>query len=275
MKASWGRRLAECLALVALWVAIGLAARLDANAYLLAGIPLAVLFQRFVARAPLRAVWVRNAPPMTLDARFVGAALLLAIVPSIELVRVSRAHQWIAAGWCVASLGGAVGASYALRNFRRTMLKDLALCVLLAAGPFVALLVLGLVARVAFEHEKPPSVVGALKSIAWWLALYLPVTFAVEEVVFRGVLDARAWDPADGKARGWVVALVFSATWGLWHLPVVLGGKVPLALVVVSLVIVHTMVGVPLTIFWRRTGNLFVPAFAHALADAIRNGLTP
>jgi membrane protease YdiL (CAAX protease family) len=31
------------------------------------------------------------------------------------------------------------------------------------------------------------------------------------------------------------------------------------------------MVGIPLSLFWRRSGNLFVPAAVHALIDAVRN----
>jgi membrane protease YdiL (CAAX protease family) len=39
------------------------------------------------------------------------------------------------------------------------------------------------------------------------------------------------------------------------------------------IVVIHTLVGVPLAFFWRRSGNLAVPAFTHALIDAVRNAL--
>jgi hypothetical protein len=35
----------------------------------------------------------------------------------------------------------------------------------------------------------------------------------------------------------------------------------------------HSLVGVPLSLFWRRSGNLAVPAFAHAWIDALRDSL--
>jgi membrane protease YdiL (CAAX protease family) len=39
------------------------------------------------------------------------------------------------------------------------------------------------------------------------------------------------------------------------------------------LVVFHVATGVPLTIGWRRSGNLAVPGIAHALIDAVRNAL--
>jgi hypothetical protein len=42
---------------------------------------------------------------------------------------------------------------------------------------------------------------------------------------------------------------------------------------VLALVAVHSLIGVPLAIFWRESGNLAVPAFTHALIDGVRNAL--
>jgi membrane protease YdiL (CAAX protease family) len=41
----------------------------------------------------------------------------------------------------------------------------------------------------------------------------------------------------------------------------------------ISLVVAHSIIGVPLSLAWRRTGNMAVPGFAHALIDAGRDGL--
>lgn len=60
-----------------------------------------------------------------------------------------------------------------------------------------------------------------------------------------------------------------SALWGLWHLPVSHG--LPLPLQVVELVGVHVVLGVPLSLAWRRSRNLAGPALAHAVNDAVRN----
>jgi membrane protease YdiL (CAAX protease family) len=60
-----------------------------------------------------------------------------------------------------------------------------------------------------------------------------------------------------------------SALWGLWHLPVTSG--FPLPLMVAELVVVHVLLGVGLSLAWRRTRNLGGPALAHAVIDAVRN----
>jgi membrane protease YdiL (CAAX protease family) len=67
-------------------------------------------------------------------------------------------------------------------------------------------------------------------------------------------------------------AFFVSALWGLWHVPLAIGQK-PLPLFVVGLIGVHCAVGVPLSLCWRRSGNLFVTCATHALIDAVRNAL--
>ena len=39
------------------------------------------------------------------------------------------------------------------------------------------------------------------------------------------------------------------------------------------LVAVHTALGYVLVTSWRRTGNLAAPGIAHAVSDALRNGV--
>jgi hypothetical protein len=112
---------------------------------------------------------------MILDARLIVVAVLLAIVPTTrrELTSGSRSAgawrpwpgPWARPTRCGASAGRCSG------------LKDLAVCTPLAAGPFVALLALRVVAHVIPEHGKPPSPVAVVKSIAWCLALHLPGAF--------------------------------------------------------------------------------------------------
>jgi hypothetical protein len=44
--------------------------------------------------------------------------------------------------------------------------------------------------------------------------------------------------------------------------------------VVASVAVVqHSIIGIPLAIYWRKSGNLAVPAFTHALIDGVRDGL--
>jgi len=100
--------------------------------------------------------------------------------------------------------------------------------------------------------------------------LYFPVCFALEEVSFRGALDAHLH--RRGARLGLTSALLGSLLWGLWHLPALpAGSRGPDA--AVALMMVHSLIGVPLAIYWRQSGNLAVPAFTHAMIDAVRNAL--
>ena len=111
------------------------------------------------------------------------------------------------------------------------------------------------------------SVAAALAAVAKYTALYFPATFLSEEVAFRGALDSHVHH--DGERGDWRSAVLVSALWGLWHLPV--SHSLPLPLQVVELVGVHVVLGVPLSLAWRRSRNLAGPALAHAVNDAVRN----
>jgi len=52
---------------VAVYVALGFIFRPNANAYLLLGMPITVLFQLCVARRPLRELWLREGQPFRFD----------------------------------------------------------------------------------------------------------------------------------------------------------------------------------------------------------------
>jgi len=47
----------------------------------------------------------------------------------------------------------------------------------------------------------------------------------------------------------------------------------PLLALLPQLLVVHCVIGVPFSIYWRRSGNLFVTGSTHALIDAVRNVL--
>ena len=121
------------------------------------------------------------------------------------------------------------------------------------------------------QCTSPPGTslpaLAALGALAKYTALYYPATFALEEVAFRGAIDAHVHH--DGDARGWQSASLVSALWGLWHLPVSAG--LPLPWMLLELVVVHVALGVWLSFAWRRTRNLGGPALAHAVNDAVRN----
>ena len=153
--------------------------------------------------------------------------------------------------------------AYALRSTSvRAMLRSAALPT--AVGVVGNVLVVG---GVQLATGTSIDLVAMLGSVLKWLAIYFPATFVIEEVAFRGALDAHVHHPGEG--RGWRSALFVSALWGFWHLPVADG----MPFLVLTLVAWHCLVGVPLSFAWRRSGNLSGPAFAHSAIDAVRNGL--
>ncbi len=265
--ASRARRAFEVTVAVAIWIALGISLHLDVRTYLLLGIPLTAAFQWGVRRNSLRALWVRDAVPFRLDAMGWMIAAFLAIVPMYRLVTDFHAKAPGATkAFDVAALAGAFAVAYSLRNLRRAATRPLLLCLLIAGGIGIAIMFAsGLGAGFAQRNLWQRLAIG-LGS----LLMFVPVSFVLEEVSFRGAFDAHIHHPAESK--GIASALFVSALWGLWHLPVVLG-QAPLVALVPQLLVVHCAIGVPLSIFWRQSGNLFVTGSTHALIDAVRNAL--
>jgi hypothetical protein len=265
--ASRVRRFIEVSAVVGFWIALGIVFHLSADSYLLLGIPLTAAFQWGVRRQPLRALWLREAVPFRLGATGWAMAVALAVYPCYRLGR--NLHAGVASpqtAWYFAATAGAFAAAYALRNFHRATWRALLLC-LATAGVIGILLMVFNAVVLGVGHRGFAGRVG--EGVAS-LLLYLPVVFMLEEVSFRGAFDAHVHHP--GESHEYLTAFVVSSLWGMWHLPLVLGQK-PLPVLIVGLMGVHCAVGVPLSIYWRRSGNLFVPGSTHALVDAVRNAL--
>jgi membrane protease YdiL (CAAX protease family) len=83
-------------------------------------------------------------------------------------------------------------------------------------------------------------------------------------------LDSHIHHP--GESKRILTAIYTSALWGLWHYPLVTQAPALLSLVL-QLLAVQILVGVPLSIWWRKSGNLFVTGLTHALLDTVRNVL--
>lgn len=87
--------------------------------------------------------------------------------------------------------------------------------------------------------------------------------------LLSGALDSYIHHPEE--ETGWASAAFVSALWGLWHFPLYVreeGWKV-----LPMLLFVQLAVGVPLSCWWRKSGNLTVTGTIHALMDAVRNAL--
>jgi membrane protease YdiL (CAAX protease family) len=262
--ASRVRRLAEVTGFVAAWMALGLTFRLESNAYLLLGIPLTIVFQLVVRRAPIRALWVRAGPHFRLGALGLVIAAVLAVVPGYLLVTATReGAPRVVLGVLLAAMGGAVAAAYAFQSFRRSTGWALLMC--LATAGLIAVVLMRFGVAGAAAPPRPP--LAMLEIGIRSFLLYLPIVFVLEEVAFRGALDAHVHHP--GEPRGILSAIAVSALWGIWHYPI----APPAAALqtIGQLLLLHVPVGVFLSLYWRRSGNLVVPGATHAFMDSVRN----
>jgi membrane protease YdiL (CAAX protease family) len=276
-RVSW-TRIVRTVGFVAVWMTIGFAMRasriswLDTNAYLVVGVPLTALWQVLVRRRSLLALWVEGAPrlPRRRVALGVGIGVVASVFPSIKLVQSVHEHAPSAAAWSACAIVGAFGLGYAAVAMRRKDVRPLLGSFATSGAIGVAIMVLALVAQVLVQHKATPEPRHALMVGLRSFALYFPVCFTLEEVSFRGLLDA---DVNDGRRlEGTLTAIMSTWLWGLWHLPT-LPATISLPGAILSVTIVHLIVGVPLVLWYRRSGNLLVPAITHAFIDAMRNAL--
>ena len=144
----------------------------------------------------------------------------------------------------MAAVAGALGAAYALRNFHRATMRDLLLCLATAGACGVLLMILAAVIGGSGYHTLAHRLAVGVAS----LLLYVPVTFPLAEVTFRGAFDAHVHHP--GESHEYLSAFLVSSLLG-----------------------VHCAIGVPLSLCGKRSGNLFVTGAAHALVDAVRNAI--
>jgi membrane protease YdiL (CAAX protease family) len=257
-------------------MAIGWLFHLDANSYLVAGVPLVVLFQLFVRKKPLATLWVRDAARFRLGVFGIMLALGLAILPAVRLIQTSGSASLQSHPpeilWYVCCIIGAFGAAFGFSHFTKQTWKELGFCLLTAGVIGCGTMLLNAFASWALMHK--PLVftwARAVKGVHDFL-LYVPVCFVLEEVAFRGAIDAYVFQPGDKGP--WWTAFFVSTLWGWWHLPIAGSrGIVQLMTLIVLLPCIHIAVGVFLSLGWRRSGNLAVPAIVHAFIDAVRNML--
>jgi membrane protease YdiL (CAAX protease family) len=263
---TFSRRAAEGTVFIGLWIALGIISRLGANQYLLVGVPLTICFQLLVRKQPIRALWVREAPRFSLDKPGWRWALVLAVIPARVVLMGLIEGNFIFAAWGICAVIGAVASAYAIRKFDRSTIQSLLLCAISAGAVGIVYM-----AGVASLGHSKAFVSPVTRIETFWGSLfeYFPVSFVLEEVSFRGALDTHLHHPED--PHPWISAILVSALWGIWHFPIYPGVN-PFRDVAI-LIAVHCAIGIPMSFFWRRSGNLAVPAFSHALIDAVRNAL--
>lgn len=258
------RRLLEAAIFVAIWVAAGELLDMNPNTYLVVGIPYVALFQLFVARRPIHALWVRDGAPVERRTITLVVAVALMVVPVVVLVvDLSNDSGLPSILWNIAAVAGALPAAYALGLFSRQTLRYLGLC-LITAGPIGIFWLVGvdLLDDLFFHRSSDEPSFDALV-LGEYLFLYFPVLFLVEEVAFRGALDSHVQDAEE--RYGFLTAVYVSVLWGLWHIPVRQDEPI------LALVLVMGTTGIFLSIFWRRSGNLAVSGGTHAFVDSVRN----
>jgi hypothetical protein len=216
---SRARRLAEAIAFVGLWIALGYALRLDGNAYLILGIPLTVVFQVLVRRGRLEDLWVQGGRPFGrsfVPALTAGAALAAALL-FVTPVGSLGPGLW-------AAIVGAFGAVYALRQANAGTARDALGCVAIVAVIGIAIEASSAIGRGLSDRSPAERLaVGAL-----YLPLQFAIMFLLEEVSFRGAIDSHVH--RGGESMGLFSAGAVSGMWGLWHLPLVAELSVVVAL---------------------------------------------
>ena len=275
----------EVLAFVGVWIVAGLLLDMSPYTYLLLGIPLTAGFQLFVRKRPIKDLWVRGGPGLSLrgvSLKLAILAILLAIAPFVNLViNVVSGQGLDTILYALAAIVGAGAAAYALGQFRRETWRYLVLClatagllgVLLFAAPVVADWYKASTALPTGGRLGPTALDG-IKS----MLLLIPVVFVMEEVAFRGAIDSHVRHPGESHGIGATIygiasAIMVSILWGIWHYPVTPLPGVSVFEHVYLVAHFEVVVGPFLSLFWRRSGNLMVPGFAHATMDSVRNAL--
>ena len=267
------------MALVGIWMAIGWLFHLDGNGYLVVGVPLVVVFQLLVRKKPLVALWIRDAECFRLNAWGIVLGLGLAVLPAVRLIQTFGLASWLShlpeILWFVCCIIGAFGAAFGFCQFTKETWKELRFCAGTAGTIGGLTMLFAFLSRLAVSHMHNVPVTFTRANVLTGFQsflLYVPVCFVLEEVVFRGAIDSHVFQPGD-KGR-WGTAFFVSTLWGWWHLPIVdAKGILPLIKLIVLLPCIHIAVGVFLSLSWRRSGNLAVPATVHAFIDAVRNML--
>lgn len=262
---------------VAAWIAIGLAGHFSPDAYVLVGMPLMLAFQRWVAGKPLRAAWVFDGTRLRWGWPTWLAGLAIAAGPGWLLLSQLRStpddpSMPVHVLWCLAAMGGAfVGAA--------TLRAQHGASVLRATSLIVAVFItgaMGMIANKVTIHAGGfalPSV-GVSAGHALTVALtFFGISFVTEEVTFRGMLDPYLREAARGPVQEVVSAMVGSALWGIWHLPVIAATATPDPRVIMYAVVFHAGLGVGLCLIARMVGTLAPTSIVHALTDTLRESI--
>jgi len=108
MGSSQGARIGVATLVVAFYVAFGWLLRLDPNSYLLVGVPLLLVFQRFLARRPLTELWLKRYSGNFLTWKGVLLAVPFLVYPLWRLCVDWHLGLWPVRLWEVAAVAGTI-----------------------------------------------------------------------------------------------------------------------------------------------------------------------
>jgi membrane protease YdiL (CAAX protease family) len=227
-------------------------------------------------KKPLVTLWIRDAARFRLNAGGIILAFGFAVLPAVRFIQTAGSASWPSHVpeilWYVCCIIGAFGAAFAFCQFTKQTWKDLGFCLLTAGVIGCLTMFLHALAVWGVQHKPPTLNWGRVAYGIGSFVLYVPVCFVLEEVVFRGALDSHVFQHGD-QGQWWTATFV-STLWGWWHLPIAgATGLQQLITYILVLPCIHIAVGVFLSLSWRRSGNLAVPATVHAFIDAVRNML--
>ncbi|MGP8216327.1 MAG: CPBP family intramembrane glutamic endopeptidase [Bacteroidia bacterium] len=255
---------------MAIWIVLK-PLKLNANIYLFIGIPLTLIFQIFIRKQPIQTLWVREYSKFKLSkwGMLIAAAFIILPVKIIIQMILHNKIDVITILYMVIVILGTIGLAYSISHFTKSTMRFLFLCIVTAGILGIGFFIATTIAQSINLHKTiQPNFKAGIKS----LLIYFPACFIIEEVVFRGLLDSHVYHP--GQKKGIWSAIFISALWGLWHIPVApVNGIGNLLIQTAVLIGVHTVIGVPLSIFWRKSGNIVVTCFTHSFIDAVRNTL--
>jgi hypothetical protein len=275
--AAMRQRIVVASLFVLAWVVIGRLARLGPNAYLLVGIPLTVLFQRYVHKKPIWRAWVTTGLRPQPDLAGWACGLALALLPVACLLLpawtpFASAGQIDKALWLVAASIGGLAAGLVVRRQPAAAWRRSAPYAVMALS--CGVLIFSVAGWQAGHLGTLLHARGDVATLLGTSVLYFDVNFVVEEVTFRGVLDPYLLGNERGQAAPYVSAVAGSALWGLWHLPLLMAGGLADGVTVLRVVLTHASFGVVLCFAVRSAGTLVPGALAHAISDAYRNLLS-
>lgn len=271
MPLDFSRRVIVVTAFVAAWTGATWSAHLGANWHLLLGIPAMIGFQLFVAQKPILDLWYVGGTRRLRVAAIV-VALAAAVVPLWDLISHLGRHPLSVKLWLVSAVLGAFAMAIPLSQPLRRQFYCTLKCLGTSGVVGIALMVLSFLLRHWLKGFSVPSV-GQFSRVALsQFALFLPVCFFLEEVVFRGCLGNFLNPPEEPFS--WGAAVWLSCLWGWWHLPLLSPTNAIQVLgAVIILPLIHVPVGIGLSRFQWESRSVLPGAATHALIDAVRNAL--